>query len=1375
MKQYLELESVKKMTEASADVIAQLNSIISRIPGNNTQKDELQTTMILLKSMMDNYRKNVKTLYTRKNGRYPALDAKNLKILQDSANEIGAYLKNTKDQLIRNHMITAKNARVFDKAHDIIMDDHKVLSRIEIKGALTLPSAVYKHSGKAYDIDYVKKIDKGVSFFEYSKIFEGKNASEKAVIKSFMTKPKEQLLAEYKQAVESNPRYYEYAGINSDIPPKILNTGNAAEIEEYLNSQAGQKITYPEQLMLRKHMEIAGKKKVIDAAAAERSKIVKEYGEKPEIIDRGEDDVEIVLSQPSFQTSNNGCWSCAGQMLLQSRGVIGIQQEDIRAYRPNLTDDEIISPELFNGYNYDGAGNVMDKADSILAFAPNSMLHELQILPYDEEAEKQGYTVEQYINNTVNLLKNRIKNAIRNEKSPVAFLLSGHYITVTGIQGDVIKYKESARGTEKDPDKTYTMSLKDFVTKEFTKTNAFERKAVSMSWISDIKLSKDGKKLYGVPSQYTTVDDKGSLILPPEEVQMQADANMTAMNRNGSFVQRFAGKESADPKMQYTDGGIVKLERVYLPKKLSYDHLKRMADHREDAEEQRLIDNDMAVLGIDRKADPAPIGPAPEVPIDVVQQPNAAENEPKRYSLAEVQTSVRDMITDFRRVDPKWILTRSGHSNAIRGSLDDFNGKITELLTNVQNGQAVPAELNREASKSLADLIENVEDYLEYKIEQFAQDPSRKNAYTKQINEQPKIKTSIDILEKLYNIRNSLDEKKKGAVGFANESELIKETIGEFREKLLSDKTRGITNKMRQEATYKNIIDIDPRCQKEFDRLEYLFGLRPDDSKLPENFIKKVKIDGKKVSEFRQLKRINNTFKAIGSDDPIDKLSNKDFVAIAVAASTTKEAYNVKESTESYQLVSMYFASKVASRMNGEPLSRIDSLEYSRQMAAKALDSYKNGDKKALAHLIKEGLTNITTAFKLGDACSDNTGEAMGEMCKRLLAMMERDTELRSLAIKDGLKMENMDLVDLMIYRGKTYLKKDSYTSFNKINAEDDIDKLPWSKEERIEKYAGILMENYFFHAAEEAEWQLEDNPEYMKELYKISDKSRKEQYNISKKELKNYKNLYSGNAEMLGKITEIETKLKNAERTLKESIENIDRKVPQKLYDDLKTAETEYKNNIDNPDPKVVGKAERNLKKAEKKLKDTKKKLYDNAYDVFRDVRSDFDNKITNILGERKEALTNALNTANAKDKAKINKELQSISAISKNIENSDITVRKNIIGPGMHAAKLKYYKDDENMYAMRNPRYRFKISKMMREYIRDVRLYEMGERDFAAQVDKVRMEPGRLLSVVMHKEDLRGADIKAESKERVKESGDRQQERLKYQESKPEIFIRR
>ncbi len=54
------------MTEASADVIAQLNSIISRIPGNNTQKDELQTTMILLKSMMDNYQKNVKTLRERK-------------------------------------------------------------------------------------------------------------------------------------------------------------------------------------------------------------------------------------------------------------------------------------------------------------------------------------------------------------------------------------------------------------------------------------------------------------------------------------------------------------------------------------------------------------------------------------------------------------------------------------------------------------------------------------------------------------------------------------------------------------------------------------------------------------------------------------------------------------------------------------------------------------------------------------------------------------------------------------------------------------------------------------------------------------------------------------------------------------------------------------------------------------------------------------------------------------------------------------------------------------------------------------------------------------------------------------------------------------
>ena len=157
MKQFAKLESVDKMPEASADIINYFQSTIAKLGQRNPASEVLSTSMLLLKGLMDNYQKNIRLLYTpRSNGKYPALSKQNLKALQDSSNELALYLQNTKQELINSKMITAKNAKIFDTAYNIMRSDHELLSRIELKGNLSSPQAIYKHTGKAYEIDYVK-------------------------------------------------------------------------------------------------------------------------------------------------------------------------------------------------------------------------------------------------------------------------------------------------------------------------------------------------------------------------------------------------------------------------------------------------------------------------------------------------------------------------------------------------------------------------------------------------------------------------------------------------------------------------------------------------------------------------------------------------------------------------------------------------------------------------------------------------------------------------------------------------------------------------------------------------------------------------------------------------------------------------------------------------------------------------------------------------------------------------------------------------------------------------------------------------------------------------------------------------------------------
>ena len=1335
MKHFKKLQSLKKMPGYNNDLMYYLKSLSAKQPDNSPAREMIDTSILILQSAISEYYNLVKKYYTPGYGnRYPGISAKELKHLQDSVNSIYTNLHRTKKKLIDVGLLSKKNEKYFDVLSNVVREDQIILNRIELRGNMSLPSAVYKHSGNAYDIDYVKKIDKGVSFFEYSKIFVDKDVSEKSVIKSYMNKSKEDIMKEYTAAIESDPKYYEYSGINTIIPVKILNTGNPDDIAAYLNSEEAGKLTYPEQFMLKKHREIAIKKKAIDDEALVKYANNSEYGEKPELIVHGEDDVELNISQPAFQSSKNGCWSCAGQMMLQSRGVKNISQEDIRAYRPDLKDDNDIKPDSIEKYNYDIGNNLLERADSVLAFAPNSMLHETQVMPYGELAEKTGITMEQYINKTVAFLKSNIKNAIITDKSPVALLLPGHYITITGISGDTIKYKESAKGLSANPDATHVMSLKKMVTDQFNKSKEYLRLPVSITWISDIKLSKDNKKLYNIPSVHTSVDNEGNLVLPPDNLQQFADANMTDMNRNGVVIQRNSGKENDNSSLELTDGGVVKVERVYMPKKLNIEHLKNMADMRAAAEEEKLIENDKLMLGIDRKM---PVEPIEHIEINADnEQPKVNDIKEDHYSLGDIVKTVSDLIEDYKNVNPKWLISRSQYSVNIEIALDEFKDKINEMNNNIKNGVKVSEQLRKETYDALKTLTDSVEEYLSYKQVQFLKDPSRKNSFKKQINEQPKIKTTIDMLDKLYAINNSLNNKGKGPEDIAADNAHRINVIDGLRKSMLSNKSLGIDNKKLQEATYKNCTDIDIRSKKQFEMMESFFGMSPDESLILPNVVSTIEKNGKKVSEFSLLKKIENNFKAIGSDDPIDKLSNKDFVAVAAAASTTKEVYNSIKNNDSYENKSMYYICGSCQRIRQELFTSLDGLENSRQMAAKALTAYKNGDKKPLAHLIKEGITNIVQTYNLSKNPIFDVYQCMGELGLRLKNMMDRDTELRNLAIKDGLNYEYTKRLELVGFRGKNFVRWSSYAS-KKANTNKDhknIDSYPWSIEQRKEKYAEMLFCAYFYEYEKNLEFELLENPDYQKELYALSDKSKIEMFKATITELKSFKDFYSNNPEMKARLNGIEAEYKEAERVFK-----------------------------------------------------NEKKTSNKAYDNFYDAKKTIDNKLLQLVKERIDNLNAVKNTVPEKDKAKIEKELSLLDETNNKLDSLDRTVLNNYLSPAIKKASLKYVKSDENHDLLCNPIYREKFNKAMRDYIVNQELYKLDEITFINTMDKISLPPDRFLEVIFKNipmikfKQIKNEfdvefkkEINAEIKEWRRERSDKTMRQVQRQAKKPDIFLR-
>ena len=403
----------------------------------------------------------------------------------------------------------------------------------------------------------------------------------------------EQLYNKFVDAAYRHPQKWEYS--NSNLPNWLKSTGNTATINHFLHAN-GNKLSLADKVMLLKHRQ----------ASMLAKGIAKEYGKKEpklqnlqyEVVSNNPKSAALKgVRQESYQSSNNGCWSVSTQLLLKSRGERRIDQTTIRAYRPPYKAGEIRSiangddkgrfEETYQQLENDKGNNLMDRGDAFLNFAPGSMLQGLQIDGYSNEVRRLGITRDEYFRRTKNVVTSHILHAIKEEKSPVSFLNGGHYITITGIdEKGIVTYKDSLN-TGKDPNKDYKTSL-DNLLKRVIYPKA---SPIRMEWAADIKLSKDYKKLYGIPSEHLRVGDDGEVYMP-SSLSTLANIENGYQNKTGTYINRMNESEGpnneANREQNLKNGGVNMRQIAYLPQKLNIDVLKKKADERTQDEEERL-------------------------------------------------------------------------------------------------------------------------------------------------------------------------------------------------------------------------------------------------------------------------------------------------------------------------------------------------------------------------------------------------------------------------------------------------------------------------------------------------------------------------------------------------------------------------------------------------------------------------------------------------------------------------------------------------------------------------------------------------------------------------------------------------------------------
>ncbi len=388
---------------------------------------------------------------------------------------------------------------------------------------------------------------------------------------------------------------WEYPNLDPNkIPVWVRNCADPSKVGRFLDENKDQLSDIEKQYLTHKRDSL---QKLSDKTSMIQKQVQdKTYVQKiPETVVDAENGVYVLqgIDQPSFQTADNGCWSCFYQMLLQSRGIQDITQEDIRAYRPVLSEGEQFGENTSTEMNSDVRSTMLEMGDLALDLMPDTMIKSMDIISYhsyknganENDSDKLIYSsaIEEAV-------KKQITEAVRDHHSPVGLMMDGHYLTIVGIEGNTVYYKNSMPPegeANADPNATHTANLSQLL---YPAINGVNADSFSLTWLEDIKLSKEGDVLYNTASPNTTVTQDGTVINGALQNQLVFEDER---RQNGVLIGCTGGIDLPDDEAsfrQHLKPGFFMTEKTYLPKKLNMESLRQKAKDRSDEEEKALSD-----------------------------------------------------------------------------------------------------------------------------------------------------------------------------------------------------------------------------------------------------------------------------------------------------------------------------------------------------------------------------------------------------------------------------------------------------------------------------------------------------------------------------------------------------------------------------------------------------------------------------------------------------------------------------------------------------------------------------------------------------------------------------------------------------------------
>ena len=1056
------------------------------------------------------------------NGVYRTLNAMDIKMIKEKYEYALIAIQSLKDNYIKTLTapgLPAPDLKEFTDIEKILTDDIKIIVNLRADDRLSLPAAVYKLDKEVRKNHYLNGQKKEPGFSEYCDAYIQSTLTTEELFEKYINMSPQQLKDDFQKRFEDNPNLYEYKDYSSKMSLKLMNTGNIEQIDEYLNNPDNAKIPYAEKKYLLSHKHATEKANQIKQEAMVKMNNNQPTSNPVRFKKLGQNVAELDIHLTKLQSSSQGCWSCAIELMLRAKGY-NVSQEEVRAHRPNLGEEDVVQPQdqLDREYRFDSSKNLLMMGDSALSFAPNTMLNELTISPYTRSKEMNNISGAEYVNETVEMIRKTVLHAIKDDKSPVAMLLPGHYVTIIGIDGDIIKYKDSrdlSVGGVNGPDYTYTKSLKDLVRELFLDKPENRRIAMELTWLSDIKLCKDGKTIHGVPSVYVEANNDGTIKLPPEDIQEQADYDNFATNRDGYRFGRNNLGEGGDRndnkgrEDRVLDFG----HKVYMPKRLNINYLKTQATNRDIKEEEELNRYDKDFLGLDYPRN--------------VQK---AVKEDEEFEIIDEESEITDAS---KKVSNNRLRTISQEVNVLYGNLKNTStistsvkpayGQLMNSLIRIKQlsdlgVRNLPHDNNifslQELNELLIEINQSINscvEYLDAKYNEIAADPKRRLDPKKQKLEQRRIRNVLKSYEKLLEIKSKLNSCKKMEIAEN------KARIQAYRRVLVND--LGDVN-AQQKASFKYRIKMNKNQMKKMERVHAVFGKFLQGLDIFKEQ-KVFKLNTRKNLVNRDMPNVNDNLRAIGSNAVIDKLSANDFCALSFAAAGSQRSYNVY--IEKHKIPGVdnetHFKSSghtICEFLLKDKMSSgnefLPAIKNARTYAERVVNDYGNGNKTPLANLIKDGINNLANFSKHNTAKDSEVYLYYSEMGQRLVFMLERDPELMKIAERNGLDVSNISYLRAMEAEGRiaSKAKVERAKLDNIISGEDE----ELSMEEREEIYTDILMDVMLKESRKSTYKNMTERDDYKTEKKRIEDQIKLDRHKIEEKFKKEVTKLYARDGE---------------------------------------------------------------------------------------------------------------------------------------------------------------------------------------------------------------------------------------------------------------------